>query len=71
MSEKVTTDDRPLHPGHHWGPFASDPWSPDLDLVTGEAWEALVEQARRIRLNREHAERVTVAERHESLPMPK
>jgi hypothetical protein len=28
-----------LHPGHHWGPFARDPWSPDLDPVVGEVWE--------------------------------
>ncbi len=28
-----------LHPGHHWGPFARDPWSPDLDPVVGTAWD--------------------------------
>jgi len=60
VSEKVTTGGGPLHPGHHWGRFASDPCNPDLDLVTGEAWEALVEQTRRIRLSRKQAERVTV-----------
>jgi hypothetical protein len=29
----------PLHPNHHWGPFANDPWPPDLDPVKGEIWE--------------------------------
>lgn len=28
-----------LHPGHHWGPFARDPWSPDLDPVVGTTWD--------------------------------
>ena len=28
-----------LHPGHHWGPFARDPWSPELDPVVGAAWD--------------------------------
>lgn len=36
MSRKPETK---LHPGHHWGPFAKDPWSPDLDPVVGELWE--------------------------------
>lgn len=32
----------PPHPGHHWGSFADDPWSDDLDPVTGEAWKQAV-----------------------------
>jgi hypothetical protein len=28
-----------LHPANHWGPFAKDPWSPDLDPVIGPDWE--------------------------------
>jgi hypothetical protein len=35
-----------LHPGHHWGPFAKDPWSPDLDPVVGEVWERAVRAGR-------------------------
>ena len=38
-----------LHPGHHWGPFAKDPWSPDLDPVVGEVWERAA-RAGRVRL---------------------
>lgn len=36
----------PLHPANHWGPFANDPWSPDLDPVVGEAWELAVRAGR-------------------------
>lgn len=39
MSDKTVTRPAPLHPGHHWGPFARDPWSPDLDPVVGPAWD--------------------------------
>ncbi len=39
MSEKPAAPPAKLHPGHHWGPFANDPWSPDLDPVVGEVWE--------------------------------
>ena len=35
-----------LHPGHHWGPFAKDPWSPDLDPVVGEVWERAARSGR-------------------------
>lgn len=35
------------HAGHHWGPFADDPWSPLLDLVDGPVWEEAVRHAER------------------------
>jgi hypothetical protein len=39
MSDKPKAPTAKLHPGHHWGPFANDPWSPDLDPVVGEVRE--------------------------------
>lgn len=44
------------HPGHHWGPFAADPASDLLDLVTGEAWNQAVASAKRLRLATQSAE---------------
>ena len=39
MSNETPDQKPPLHPANHWGPFANDPWSPDLDPVEGEVWE--------------------------------
>jgi hypothetical protein len=39
MTNEPRRPPAPLHPANHWGPFATDPWSPDLDPVTGPAWE--------------------------------
>jgi len=44
------TEPSPRHPVNHWGPFADDPWSDELDPVTGPEWEAAVESARQARL---------------------
>ncbi len=44
------------YPSNPWGPFASDPWSPILDMGTGEAWDAAVQAARHIRIAEERAD---------------
>ena len=44
------------YPSNPWGPFASDPWSPILDMGTGDAFDAAVRDARRIRLAEERAD---------------
>lgn len=46
MKPSEPPDKAPHHPGHHWGSFADDPWSDDLDPVTGEAWERAVRASR-------------------------
>ncbi len=52
------SDNKPIqHPSHHLGPFYDDPWSPLLDLVTGEAWDEAVRRAERS--TRLHARLVT------------
>ncbi|MSO99853.1 MAG: hypothetical protein EXR07_02200 [Acetobacteraceae bacterium] len=42
MSDKPESSLARLHPGHHWGPFFNDPWSPALDPVVGEVWDRAV-----------------------------
>jgi hypothetical protein len=39
MSGETRGRRTPLHPANYWGPFAKDPWSPDLDPVVGPIWE--------------------------------
>lgn len=41
--------ERVLHPAHHWGAFADDPWNEHLDAVTGEVWEEVVRRSMRSR----------------------
>ena len=38
----MTPDRKAMHPSHHWGPFADDPFAPELDLVSGPVWESVV-----------------------------
>jgi hypothetical protein len=46
MNGELETQRPRLHPAHHWGPFATNPWSPDLDPVTGPAWDIAVRAGR-------------------------
>lgn len=55
MSENKAKAAKATHPSHHWGPFADDPWSPDLDCVSGAVWEEVVRRAARSRLDHEAA----------------
>lgn len=44
------------YPSNPWGPFADDPWSSILDMGSGEAWDAAVEDARQQRLSEQRAD---------------
>lgn len=46
MKPSEPADKAPHHPSHHWGSFADDPWSDDLDPVTGDAWDQAVRASR-------------------------
>ena len=47
------TDATPVHhPANHWGPFADDPFSAELDCVSPAVWQEAVRRAERSRLAR-------------------